>query len=258
MTGLAGKSALVTGAARGLGRAIAERLAADGAAVLVTDKDGDVASEVVEAIRRTGGRAAAMTLDVTETEQAAAAVEKAVAEHGRLDIHVSNAGVTWKTPFLEASRELFDQIVSINLTGCFLCGQAAARQMVAQGDGGAIVNIASISGQRGGTGRAAYGASKAGIINLTQVMAIELAPYGIRVNAVAPGPTDVGRPADGPKQQAAFMSRLMIKRRGRPEETAAAVSFLVSEDAGWVTGHVLNVDGGFNAGGVMFDPEGEV
>ncbi len=142
--------------------------------------------------------------------------------------------------------------MSINLDGTFLCGQAAARLM--RRKGGRIVNLTSVSGQQGGTGRAAYGASKAAIVNLTQTMALELAEYGILVNAIAPGPTQVERTAHGPAQTQAFLSRLAIKRYATPADIARAALFLVSDQNAYVTGHVLNVDGGFSAAGVMYDP----
>jgi 3-oxoacyl-[acyl-carrier protein] reductase len=152
------------------------------------------------------------------------------------------------------TRAAFERVVRTNLTGCFVSAQAAARAMVKNGTGGRIVTTSSVSGQFAGTGRAAYGASKAGIINLTQVLAVELAPHGILVNCVAPGPTQVARTAHGPKQRAAFLGRMALKRYATPAEVAAAVAFLCSEDAGFVTGHVLNVDGGFAAAGVLYDP----
>ncbi len=131
---------------------------------------------------------------------------------------------------------------------------SSATSMAKHGKGGRIVTVSSVSGQFAGTGRVAYGASKAGIINLTQVLAVELALHGILVNCVAPGPTQVARTAHGPKQRAAFLGRMALKRYAAPEEVAAAVAFLCSEDAGFVTGHVLNVDGGFAAAGVLYDP----
>jgi 3-oxoacyl-[acyl-carrier protein] reductase len=251
---LAGQVALVTGGGAGLGEAMAQRLAADGAAVLVADIVAARAESVAAALTTAGHRALPFTLDVAEEDQATAAVAAAEAAFGPLTIAVCNAGITDRIPALEMTRAAFDRILRTNLTGCFVTAQAAARAMVRGGTGGRIVTTSSVSGQRGGTGRAAYGASKAGIINLTQVLAIELAPHGILVNCVAPGPTQVARTAHGPKQRAAFLGRMALQRYATPAEIAAAVAFLCSADAGFITGHVLNVDGGFAAFGVLYDP----
>jgi len=179
-----------------------------------------------------------------------------VLRFGGIDIVVNNAGITGIVAFGELSHEFFDRIMQINAGGHFNVTRAAWPHMVAGGYG-RIVNTTSISGQQGGTGRAAYGASKAAIINLTQTMALELAPFGILVNAVAPGPTQVERTAHGAAQKAAMLSRLAIKRYAQPEEIAAGVAFLVSNENTYVTGHVLNIDGGFRAAGVMYDPSDE-
>jgi 3-oxoacyl-[acyl-carrier protein] reductase len=249
------KIAVVTGAGSGIGRAIAGRLARDGAIVMVADINKPKAEETTRAIVKSGRQAVSLELDVGEPKMVQAVYDSIAAKYGRLDIQVSNAGVTARTPFLDVSLETFHGIIRTNLYGALLCGQAAARLMRATG--GRIVNITSISGQQGGTGRAAYGASKAAIINLTQTMAVELAPFGILVNAVAPGPTQVERTAHGPNQKAAMLARLAIKRYAQPDEIAAAVAFLVSEENTFATGHVLNVDGGFLAAGVMYDPSNE-
>ncbi|MBV1798467.1 SDR family NAD(P)-dependent oxidoreductase [Siccirubricoccus sp. G192] len=250
----AGQAALVTGGGAGIGEAIARRLAREGAGVLVADLVAERAAGVAAGIAAAGGRAEPFTLDVAEEEQTAAAVAAAERHFGPLGIAVCNAGITDRVPALEMSRAAFERVIRTNLTGCFVTAQAAARAMVAHGGGGRIVTTSSVSGQFGGTGRAAYGASKAGIINLTEVLAMELAPHGILVNCLAPGPTQVARTAHGPRQRAAFLDRMALKRYATPEEIAAAVAFLCSEDAGFVTGHVLNVDGGFRAAGVLYDP----
>ena len=169
---------------------------------------------------------------------------------------MNNAGVVIRAPFLEYALEAWQMVIDVNLTGAFICGQASARAMAKAGRG-RIINISSISGRQGGTGRAAYGASKAGIISLTQTMAVEFGPLGITVNAIAPGPTQVSRLVHGPKQRAAFLSRMALKKYARPADIAAAAAFLASSDASHITGHVLNVDGGFAAAGVMFDPSDE-
>jgi 3-oxoacyl-[acyl-carrier protein] reductase len=246
--------ALVTGAARGIGRAIASRFAAEGACVVVSDADADEAGRTAAAIQASGGRARAMRLDVTQPDQIAAAVKGTVDAFGSLTIHVNNAGITDRAPFLSMPLDFWERVLRINLTGAMLCSQAAARAMIEGGRGGRIVNVASISGQRGGSERAAYGASKAGLINLTAVMAIELAPHKITVNAVAPGATEVGRPTTAsPAQSRPSLSRMAIKRAARPDEIAAAVLFLAERENAMITGHVLNVDGGFNATGILYD-----
>jgi 3-oxoacyl-[acyl-carrier protein] reductase len=247
---LAGRIALVTGAARGIGAAIARRFAAEGATVVVGDIDTDRAAATAAAIRDAGGTARAVRLDVTRAQDAKDVVAEIVARDGRLDILVNNAGVVDRAAFLDLSVENFETVLRVNLVGALVCGQAAARAMIA-GGGGRIVNLASISGQRAGSGRAAYGASKAAIINLTGVMALELGPHGIVVNAIAPGPTDVGR-RNTPEQQQATFSRMAIGRFAMPEEIAAAAVFLASDECTMTTGHVLNVDGGFNAIGIAY------
>src|SRR5262245_1173007 len=254
---LQGQVAFITGAASGIGRGIAERFAAEGATVVIPDVDDKTGTETAKTIGAAGGgKAIFQRLDVTDPKAAAAAVEATLAQLGRLDIHVNNAGVVNRAPFLEYTLPAWQKVIDVNLTGAFISGQASARAMAKAGRG-RIVNISSISGQQGGTGRVAYGASKAGIISLTQTMAVELGPLGITVNAIAPGPTQVSRLVHGPKQKNAFLSPMALKKYAQPADIAAAAVFLVSDDAGHITGHVLNVDGGFAAAGVLFDPDEE-
>lgn len=246
---LEGKATLVTGAGHGIGRGIARRFGREGAAVLVTDIDLGSAERVADEIRAAGGTAEPFPLDVRDPAGATAAVEAVVQRFGKLDAAVNNAGRTSRMPFLEMTLDFWDELLRLNLTGVFVCAQAEARQMARQGHG-RIVNVASNSGIRGGRGRAAYGASKAGIINLGQSMAIELAEFGILVNTLAPGPTRTERTTSatpGP----AFENQMSLKRFGEPEEMGAAAAFLCSDECSFTTGHVLSVDGGFTATGVM-------
>lgn len=245
---LEGKVAVVTGAGNGIGRGIARVLADEGATVLVTDLDGDAADRAAAEIG--AGRAVAAPLDVRDPEQAAAAMGTAIARLGGLDIMVANAGTTARRPFLDMPVAFLEDVLRTNLMGCFICAQAAARAMVERGKGGRIVTISSNSGVFGGAGRAAYSASKAGIIALTQSMAIELAPHGILVNCVCPGPTRTQRSTTdipGP----AFTARMSLKRFALPEEIGQAVAFLASERCSFTTGHTLGVDGGLTVTGIM-------
>jgi len=247
---LADKVAIVTGAAHGIGAAIARRLADDGAKVLVADIDGGAAHVHAAVINGSGGTASSIPLDVRHRDQAEAAVERAIELWGRLDIQVSNAGITDRAPFLEMDDDLWSRVIATNLTGAFYCGQYAAQQMVNQRSGGRIVHVASNSGIFGGRGRAAYGASKAGLINLTQTMAIELAEHGILVNAVAPGATRT-RVSTSDTPPATVMARMPLARFGEPEEIAAVAAFLASDECSFTTGHVFCADGGFTVAGVM-------
>ena len=242
-----GKRAMVTGAGHGIGLAIARRLAEEGARVLVCDRDQARAESAVAEI---GNGAAAQLIDVRERAEVEGAVAEAVALWGGLDVLVANAGVMDRMPFLETTDEHWRTELGINLYGAFLCGQLAARQMVAQGDGGRIVNVASNSGIFGGRGRAAYGASKAALINLTQSMAIELAEHDILVNAVAPGPTRTRPEIQGELMESAAR-RMPLKRFGEPSEIAAVAAFLASDDCSFTTGHVYAADGGFTIAGIM-------
>ena len=241
---------MVTGAAHGIGGAIADRLASEGAKVLVADIDEAAAEVRSKTIRAAGGEAIGVKVDVRRREETAGMVARAVAEWGRLDILVSNAGITDRQPFLEMDDALWERVMATNIYGAFTGGQAAARQMVAQGEGGRIVHVASNSGVFGGRGRAAYGASKAGLINLTQTMAIELAEHGILVNAVAPGATRTRVNGDGDPPET-VMARMPLRRFGEPHEIASVAAFLASDECSFVTGHVYRADGGFTVSGVM-------
>ena len=249
--------AIVTGSGRGIGQAIARRFAAEGARVALADVDAEAAGRVAADLQATGLQAWGVPCDIADPAHVRRLVEETRARFGRLDVLVNNAGVGLNKPFLTTTLDEWERQLRVNLTGTFLCAQAAARVMVEQG-GGRVVNVASISGQRGGQGRAAYGAAKAGVILLTRVMAVELAPYGVRVNALAPGPvdTDQSRQTHTPATRRAYHDRIPIRRYGDGDEIAAAALFLASPESSFVTGHVLNVDGGFHAAGLMFEPDG--
>lgn len=249
-TNLEGKVALITGAARGIGFASAGKLVSRGARVAIADIDGEAAEAAAKSL---DGDVIAIKADVGSADSIREMMEQIDARWGRINVLVNNAGGGRLQPFLEATLDEWERTFRLNLTSAFLIGQAAAQRMSASGEGGAIINITSVSGQRGGERRAAYGSSKAGLEQLTRVMAVELAAHGIRVNAVAPGPI---APAPGvfihnQAEQDAYLNLLPIRRFGKPEEMAEAVAFLASDESRWVTGHILNVDGGMGAAGMM-------
>jgi len=252
---LENKTAIITGSGRGIGREMARLFAASGAKVAIADVNEESARRVAASIGAAGGEAYPIGVDITDPVRVELLIRQVVGRWGRLDILVNNAGVGLNKPFLETTLSEWDRMLQVNLTGTFLCAQAAAREMVRQGVG-RIVNVASISGQRGGQGRAAYGAAKAGVILLTRVMAVELAPLGVNVNAIAPGPVDTeqSRGTHTPATRRAYQSRIPQGRYGEHREIAAAALFLSSDAASFVNGAVLNVDGGFGAAGLMFDP----
>lgn len=251
---LEGKVATITGAGQGMGEAIARRLARDGASVVISDIDLARAEAVAESIAASGGQAWAMRVDVTRQADAQALAEGAVDMFGRLDIHVNNAGVSTTKLFLDLSAEDFKSNFDVNLLGAFLCGQAAARIMKEQG-GGRIINITSLSGQRGGVGRGAYGASKAALELLTKVMSVELAGWGINTNGIAPGAIKSAMSDEhhDAATRAAYTYLIPQRRYGLPEEIAGAAAFLASDAAAHICGHILNVDGGYLTAGLMFE-----
>lgn len=248
--------AIITGSAQGIGRQIAQRFAAEGARVVIADVNEAQAKKTAAELTATGGEAMAVRLDVGEAASVNAMLDAVRAKFGRVDVLVNNAGIGLNKSVLTTTQAEWDANIRVNLTGTFLCGQAAARIMVEQGSG-RIVNIASISGQRGGVGRAAYGAAKAGVILLTRVMAVELGPLGVLVNAISPGPVDTeqSRGTHTPATRKAYYDRIPVKRYGSADEIAAGVVFLASPESSFVNGAILNVDGGFDAAGLIFEQE---
>lgn len=243
--------AIVTGAAGGIGRGIARAFAAEGAAVVVADLAADAAQAVADEIVAAGGRAVACTGDVGSAADAVRFAATAVDAFGGLDALVNSAGIAHRDRFLDVDVEEFEQVLRVNVTGTFLCAQAAARVMVERGYG-RIVNIASISGQRASLSRTAYGTSKGAVIQLTRQMALELGPLGITANAIAPGPVETALAAANhtAETRAAYAAAIPLGRYGEVSEMADAALFLASEAAAYVNGHVLNVDGGYAAAGI--------
>ena len=249
---LSGKTALVTGAGSGLGRAIAEGLAQFGAAVSLVDLSRESAQAGADSIAQTGAKAIAFGCDVTRRDHVEAAVERTVAELGRIDVLAAVAGIGDRNPAEEMADTQWDRVIDVNLKGVWLINQAVGRHMIARGGGGSIINMSSIAGQVGlRTGNVNYGASKGGVIALTRTLAIEWARFNIRVNAMAPvqfkTPLTLGLIAKKPETEAYFLSRIPLGRLGEVWEIIGPAVFLASEASTMVTGIVLNVDGGHTA-----------
>ncbi|WOH82721.1 SDR family oxidoreductase [Bradyrhizobium sp. BEA-2-5] len=244
------KVALVTGAARGIGLAAAKRFLADGWRVALLDIEGELLRAAVAALKQPDDTLA-LTCDVSDTAGVAAAISAITDRFGRLDALVNNAGIAVFTPVLETSDADWSRIMAVNLTGPFLCAKAAV-PLMRDGNGGAIVNITSISAVRASTLRSAYGTSKAGLAHLTKQLAVELASLNIRVNAVAPGPVDtaMAKQVHTKEIRADYHDAIPLNRYGLEEELAEAIFFLCSDRASYITGQILAVDGGFDAAGI--------
>ena len=243
---LEGKVAVVTGAARGIGAACARRFAAEGADVVLADILEEKGEATAQAIRDDGGRTVFMPCDTGDGPQARALIEQTISRHGRIDVLVNNAGIFTIADFLDVTEEDFDRVLRVNLKGYFPVGQAAARKMAAAG-GGSIINMSSVNGVMAIESIAPYVVSKGGVNQLTSVMALALAPKGVRVNAIGPGTilTEMsGSLITDKAAQRRVLSRTPMGRVGQPEEIAGIAVFLASEDSSYVTGQVIYADGG--------------
>jgi 3-oxoacyl-[acyl-carrier protein] reductase len=249
-----GQLAVVTGAASGIGWAISKQLAGRGAHVVLADLNAGAAEAKAAQLRKAGHRARSAAVDVSAPHAVQQWIDEIVAADGIPQILVHSAGVGVERAFLETTVEEWERIIRVDLTGSFLVSQALARHMT-RASYGRIVLLASTAGLRGGVGRAAYGSAKGGVITLTKVMAVELARYGITVNALAPGAieTELVAAMHSPQTRRTYRSRIPLDRYGTPAETAASAVFLCSREAAYITGHVLAVDGGFLAAGLMND-----
>ena len=263
---LKNKVVIITGARRGMGKSYALSFARAGAKVVVSDISLEDCQKVVEEIaaslrraspkgrEKLGGQAMAVKCDVSKKEEVDEMVKKTVKKFGRVDILVNNAGIAQFVPFLEISEEQWDRTLDINLKGYFLCAQAAVKEMVKQKSGGAIVNIASVAMGQQGIGfstLAHYCASKGGIIGMTEALALELAPYNIRINAIAPGLIEtamIDPVKQDQKTMEAMLARVPMRRVGKPEEVSNLVLFLASEKSSYITGSTVIIDGGWLAG----------
>ncbi len=239
-----GRVALVTGASRGIGEAIARRLAAEGAIVLAAARSTSVLDRVVADIAKAGGRARVLELDVSEPSSIESAMKSALEEHGQIDVLVNNAGIAEDNLILRMSRDAWDRVLMTNLTGAFLLIQAVVKGMVRRRYG-RIVNVTSVVGLMGNAGQANYAAAKAGLVGLTRSVARELGSRNITCNAVAPGfiaTAMTDRMTEASRE--GLSGQIPLQRLGAPDDVAGAVAFLASEDAAYVTGAVLNVSGG--------------
>ena len=244
---------VVAGGGRGLGEATCRRYAREGAIVVVADLDRGLAEGVARKIEDAGGRASAVAMDVTRRPDVEALVASTVADHGRIDVMAVFAGVAMFGPAMDCTDEVWQRQIDVNVTGTFLCVQVAARRMIEQ-KSGRIITVSSVMGQRSGDRRMSYGTTKGAVIALTKHMSGEIAPHGVTINSIAPGPvkTELWLAAnpDVEAAESGYLGNIPMGRLGQPEDIANAAFMLASDDASFITGHVLNVDGGFIATGV--------
>ncbi|MGH7840665.1 MAG: SDR family NAD(P)-dependent oxidoreductase [Candidatus Binataceae bacterium] len=252
ITRFAGKIAIVTGAAQGIGRAIATRLAEEGASVAIADIQEGPAAATAKELEAAGHTAMAVKLDVASLESALAAVEQVAAAFGGIDVLINNAGWDKVEPFIQSTPETWEKVIAINFRGVIHCCKAVIPKLQARG-GGKIVSTASDAGRVGSLGEAVYSGCKAGIIGFSKTLARELARYNITVNTICPGPTETAllrsAMADQPKVLEAMKRGIPMRRLGQPQDLAGAVAFLASADADFVTGQVLSVSGGLTMAG---------
>jgi NAD(P)-dependent dehydrogenase (short-subunit alcohol dehydrogenase family) len=245
---LEGKVALVTGAAQGIGLACAAALAREGAKVVLADRDEARGGEAARAMSAGGAAAIFVACDVSRKADVEKAIAAAIAQFGRLDIAIANAGIVHAAEFLDLEEADFDRVLAVNLKGVFLVGQAAARQMVKQGRGGAIINMSSVNAVLAIPNQVPYVVSKGAVNQLTKVMALSLASHGIRVNGIGPGTilTDLARKAVLGNREAErkILSRTPMGRMGEPDEIGRVAAFLASDDASYLTGQTIYPDGG--------------
>ena len=256
---LKNRVAIVTGAAGGIGQAIALAFAEEGATIMAADINEIGAAETIKEIREKDGSGSSCRVDVTDVEDVRSMVAETMAAHKKVDIIANVAGTGFRHSFLDAEAEDFERVMRVNLIGSFNCAQAAAREMVKQ-NYGRIINIASIAGTRAGAGRTAYGTSKSAVMGMTRQGALELAQHGITVNAVAPGPVDtpMTRVTHNDETREGYARLIPAGRYGTVEEMADAAVFLAGEKASYVNGHILYVDGGYIAAGISSDFAGYI
>jgi len=253
MTDLTGRRAFITGGGGGIGAACAQGLLEAGAEVTISDLSKNALEVQETTFAALGFNVETVTLDVTNRQHVEAAFED-LAQRGGVDILVTSAAIVKVAPILEFPIEDWERILATNLTGVFHCCQCAGRQMVKRGFG-RIINISSVNGQVANSGRGAYSCSKGGVDSLTRLLAAELGKNGVTANAVAPTPVDTAMilQAHGPQDRQLWYDQLPIQRYAKPQEVAASVAFLASDSAAFINGHILNIDGGFMASGILLD-----
>lgn len=254
MEGFKGRIALITGAGRGIGYAIAKRLAEEGAIIIINDIAIELAEKAAKELTNLGYQARASVADISQEEQISQMFESFFQEYGHIDILVNNAGISGVAPSVELSKKVYDKVMDVNITGVFLCCKFAARYMMKTG-GGKILNMSSIAGYNGFPERASYGPAKAGVINLTKVLACEWAKWNINVNAIAPGYVLTDMVKDFIKRGLfdveKLIERIPQKKMGSEDDIANAAVFLLSKEAAYITGVTLPVDGGWLAYGYI-------